>query len=150
MHYGAYDFSKNGQPTILVRKRRGFAVDKYMGQRHGLSKVSQNTAISWMQNMSDAPCFPRIDRRDETERTLWLQKINQFDWNAQRAESINIAMKRKLILLKMATSGYKNVNWITHLFAPCKFEYNYKKVNQDLLPFQCFTGKKMSTPFFIN
>ena len=67
---------------------------------------------------------------------------------AQRAESINIAMKRKLILLKMATSGYKNVNWITHLFAPCKFEYNYKKVNQDLLPFQCFTGKKMSTPFF--
>ena len=40
MHYGAWAFSVNGQPTIYLRNKNRIYVSNSLGQRQGFSKVS--------------------------------------------------------------------------------------------------------------
>ena len=41
MHYGAYDFTKNGKPTIYVKKNDQLVVDDALGNVMRLSQVPQ-------------------------------------------------------------------------------------------------------------
>ena len=71
MHYGKYDFSKNGEPTILAINDKS----KELGQDQGLSKTDadqlyklyncENTKKGWSDWSEWHPCF----RDCKTKRT---------------------------------------------------------------------------------